>query len=357
MDRLVTSFIEMVKIDSESGDEAAFLSYLSDRFARELKATCILDDYGNLLVRVPGKETTVSQPILFGVHGDTVKPGRGIEPVIEAGVIRSAGETILGADDKAGIAELIEAAIIAERHPPLEIVVTREEELGVRGARHLDVTALKSRIGFVVDMDELDAVVVGGPTKMSLDVEITGRAAHAAMEPEKGISAVRVAAHAIVNLQEGRVAEGTTVNVGVVQGGEIRNGVPEKALVQLECRSLSHEVCLEQELRIRHVFETAAASHGAEVTIATELSYRASRVADDAPAVLAAAAAIQSVGLAPDVRTIVGGTDASILNAHGIETVVIGAGMHNEHSKDETIEIVSMETAVRILCHILEQSA
>ena len=141
------------------------------------------------------------------------------------------------------------------------------------------------------------------------------------------------------------------------RGGEIRNGVPEKALVQLECRSLSHEVCLEQELRIRHVFETAAASHGAEVTIATELSYRASRVADDAPAVLAAAAAIQSVGLTPDVRTIVGGTDASILNAHGIETVVIGAGMHNEHSRDETIEIVSMETAVRILCHILEQSA
>jgi len=357
MDRLVASFIEMVKIDSESGDEAAFLSYLSDRLARELGATCSLDDYGNLLARVPGKETAVSQPILFGVHSDTVKPGRGIEPVIEAGVIRSAGETVLGADDKAGIAELIEAVVIAERHPPLEIVVTREEELGARGARHLDIAALKSRIGFVVDMDALDAVVVGGPSKMSLDVEITGRAAHAAMEPEKGISAVRVAAHAIVNLREGRVAEGTTVNVGVVRGGEIRNGVPEKALVQLECRSLSHEVCLEQEQRIRHVFETAAASHAAEVTIATELSYRASRVANDAPAVLTAAAAIQSVGLAPDIRTIVGGTDASILNAHGIETVVIGAGMRNEHSKEETIEIVSMEIAVRIICHILEQSA
>ena len=357
MDRLVASFTEMVRIDSESGQEAAFLSYLSDRLIGELGAACSFDDHGNLIARVPGKGTIVSRPILFGAHGDTIKPGMGIEPVIEDGVIRSAGETILGADDKAGIAELIEAVLGAERHPPLEIVVTREDELGARGARHLEMTSLESRIGFVIDMDALDAVVIGGPSKMSIDVEVTGRAAHAAMEPEKGISAVRVAADAIVNLREGRVAEGTTVNVGVVRGGEIRNGVPEKALIQLECRSLSHEVCLEQERHIRHVFETAAASHGAEVSISTEFSYRASRVADDSPAVVAAAEAIRSVGLTPDVRMIVGGTDASILNAHGIETVVIGAGMRNEHSKDEEIEIASMETAVRILRHILEQFA
>ena len=357
MDRLVASFMEMVRIDSESGQEAAFLSYLSDRLTGELGATCSFDDHGNLIVCIPGKGTIVSRPILFGVHADTVKPGQGIEPAIEDGVIRSAGETVLGADDKAGIAELIEAVLGAERHPPLEIVVTREEELGARGARHLDMTPLESRIGFVIDMDALDAVVIGGPSKMSIDVEITGRAAHAAMEPEKGISAVRVAADAIVNLREGRVAEGTTVNVGVVRGGEIRNGVPEKALIQLECRSLSHEVCLEQERHIRHVFEAAAASYGAKVSISTELSYRASRVADDSLAVVVAAEAIRSVGLTPDVRMIVGGTDASILNAHGIETVVIGAGMRNEHSKDEEIEIASMETAVRILRHILEQLA
>ena len=356
MDRLVASFTEMVRIDSESGNEAAFLSYLSGRLTEELGATCSFDDYGNLIACVPGKRTAISRPTLFGVHADTVKPGQGIEPVIEDGVIRSAGETVLGADDKAGIAELIEAVLVADRHPPLEIVVTREEELGARGARNLDVTSLESRAGFVIDMDALDAVVVGGPSKMSIDVEITGRAAHAAMEPEKGISAVRVAAHAIVNLREGRVGEGTTVNVGVVRGGEIRNGVPEKAVIQLECRSLSHEACLEQEQHIRHVFDAAAAAHGAKVSVSTELSYRASRVPDDSTAVVAAVEAIRSVGLTPDVRMIVGGTDASILNAHGIETVVIGAGMRNEHSKDEEIEIASMETAVRILRHILEQS-
>lgn len=356
MSRLVDRFLEMVQIDSESGDERALLEHLKQLLSRELDADCLFDDYGNLVARVPGKDAIASRPILFGVHADTVKPGRGIEPVIEDDVIRSAGETVLGADDKAGIAELIEAVRTAQRHPPLEIVVTREEELGARGARHLDVASLESRVGFVVDMDALDVVAIGGPSKMSIDVDITGRAAHAAMEPEKGISAVRVAAHAIVNLPEGRIAEGTTVNIGMVRGGEIRNGVPEKALVQLECRSLSHEVCLEQERHIRHVFEAAAEAHGAQLTIRSELSYRASRVPDDSPAVLAAAAAIRSVGLTPDVRLIVGGTDASFLNAHGIETVVIGVGMRNEHSKDEEIEIASMETAVRILSHILEQS-
>jgi len=356
MDRVVASFVEMVQIDSESGDEAAFLSYLSERLARDLGADCTFDGYGNLIARVPGKRTRTDRPILFGVHGDTVKPGRGIRPTIEDGVIRSAGETILGADDKAGIAELVEAALTADRRPPLEIVVTREEELGARGARHLDVSSLQSRIGFIVDMDALDAVVIGGPSKMSIDVEITGRAAHAAIEPEKGISAVRVAAYAIVELEEGRVGEGTTVNVGVVRGGEIRNGVPEKALAQLECRSLSHEVCLEQERHIREVFQRAASSHGAVVSFSTELSYRASRVPDGSPAIALAAAAIESVGLTPDLRTIVGGTDASILNERGIETVVLGAGMRNEHSTNEEIDVASMERAVGILRHLLEHS-
>jgi len=357
MDRLVSSFCEMVRIDSESGNEARFLEYLANRLTDELDASCEFDAYGNLIARVPARESVVSQPILLGTHGDTVKPGVGIEPVIEDGVIRSAGETILGADDKAGIAEVIEGILTADRHPRLELVVTREEELGVRGAKQLDVDRLESRIGFVLDMDALDAIVIGGPSKMSIDVEITGRAAHAAMEPEKGISAVRVAARAITELDEGRIDEGTTVNVGVVRGGEIRNGVPEKAIVQLECRSLSHETCLAAEGRIRETFERAAAAYGAELSISTELSYRASRVPDGSPATTAAAAAVESVGLRPDVRTIVGGTDASILNAHGIETVVLGVGMRDEHSTREAIAIDAMQTAVRIIRHLLEQLA
>ena len=357
MERLVSSFCEMVRIDSESGNESRFLAVLAERLTDELGASCALDDYGNLIARVAARESSVSQPVLFGMHGDTVKPGVGIEPVIEHGVIRSAGETVLGADDKAGIAEVIEAVLTAQRHPPLELVITREEELGVRGAKHLDIASFESRIGFVLDMDALDAVVVGGPSKMSIDIEIVVRAAHAAMEPEKGISAVRVAAQAITELDEGRIEEGTTVNVGVVHGGEIRNGVPERAVIQMECRSLSHETCLAVERRIRDTFERVAAAFGAAVSISTELSYRASRVSEASPAIAAAVAAVESVGLTANVRTVVGGTDASILNAHGIETVVLGVGMRNEHSTSEEIEISSMRSAVRIIRHLLESFA
>jgi len=354
MDRLVASFAEMVRIDSESGNEKRFLTYLSERLANEVNATCTFDGYGNLIARVPAANSASVQPILFGVHGDTVKPGVDIEPVIHDGVIRSRNDTILGADDKAGIAELIEAVQTAERHPPLELVVTREEELGARGARHLDFTLINSQAGFVVDMDALNAVVIGGPSKMAIDVEITGRAAHAAMEPEKGISAVRVAARAIMDLDEGRIDDGTTVNVGIVRGGEIRNGVPARTIVELECRSLSHETCLKQGRHICDLFEKAAAEAGAAVSISTELSYRASHVPDDSPTIAAAVDALEASGLQPDVRTIVGGTDASILNNKGIQTVVLGAGMRNEHSTNEEIDISSMHTAVQVLRHILE---
>jgi tripeptide aminopeptidase len=357
MSRLIDTFLEMVRIDSESGDETAFLEHLERVFSRELDADCRFDDYGNLVAKVPPVASDVTAPVLFGVHGDTVRPGRGIEPVIEDGVIRSRGETVLGADDKAGIAEVVEAIRTAARRPPIDLVVTREEELGTRGARHLDTGLLRAEIGFVVDMDALNAVVIGGPSKMSIDVEIIGRAAHAGMEPEKGISAVRVAAAAVTILEEGWIDPQTTVNVGRFRGGEIRNGVPERAFVELECRSLCHESCLRQEKLIRRVFETAAAVQGARVEITSELSYRASNVPEGARTVRLASAAIRACGLEPEVRMISGGTDASTYNANGIETVVLGAGMKNEHTTDEEISLAAMETAVRILRHLIEALA
>ena len=353
MTRLVNMFCEMVRISSESGHEAEFLAYLEEFFTRECNASCTSDDYGNLIAKLPRKNTASREPVLFGVHSDTVRPGQGIEPVVEDGVIRSKGETILGADDKAGIAELVEAIRTADRYPPLEIVVTREEELGLQGARHLDIDLLSAKFGFVIDMDALDAVVVGGPSKMAIDATFTGKAAHAGMEPEKGISAVRAASHAVVLLKEGRIDPDTTVNVGTFQGGEIRNGVPEIACLKSECRSLSHERCLQQCKIIQQVFETAAHIAGARVEVCMDLSYKASRLSEDAMPVQIAKKAMASVGITPHVRVIGGGTDASFYNAQGIQTVVIGAGMREEHSKDEHIYVKDMETATATIREIL----
>ena len=156
----VDRFCEMVRIDSESGNEKRFISYLREVFEGELEASCELDSYGNLICKVPAKGSS-ADPLLLAAHADTVKPGQGIEPVIEGDVIRSAGNTILGADDKAGIVEILEAVRTATKHPPLEIVITREEEIGLVGAKNLDYTKITAKRGLLLDSDVLDVVVIG----------------------------------------------------------------------------------------------------------------------------------------------------------------------------------------------------
>lgn len=349
---IVQLFCDLVRIDSESGEEEQFISYLEELFQEELGAECVRDRYGNLIARVPGRDSQ-TESLLLAAHADTVKPGKGIEPVVEDGTIRSQGETILGADDKAGIAEIIMAIRTAERHPPLEIVITRSEEIGLLGAKNLDYSLISAKRGFVLDSDKLEVVIIGGPSHFSLDIEITGRAAHAGMEPEKGISAIRAAALAITKIPEGRLDEETTANVGIIHGGEIRNGIPEKATIQAECRSLDHEKAVHQAELMRRAFEEAAQEIGAKAEIELDLEYKASRISEYSPTVGLAIRALKAVGLQPEAKVITGGTDASIFNAQGIESVVLGVGVQREHSKEEQIAVADMEKAVQIIQHLL----
>ena len=151
--RMVAQFVEMVQVDSESGDEARFMDWLKPRL-EELGATAGLDHYGNLIATLPAKGSSGS-PILLSCHGDTVKPGKGIRPVLNDGVIRSAGDTILGADDKAGIAEMIEALRVAPVRPPIEIAISRQEEVGLLGVKQLDFSRLTATRGFLLDNDTI----------------------------------------------------------------------------------------------------------------------------------------------------------------------------------------------------------
>ena len=354
---LVTTFCKMVRIDSESGKEGPFIEYLRDLFTRELGTDCTLDSYGNLIARVPSIGTDKSEAILLAAHADTVKPGRGIEPIVEDGMIHSAGETILGADDKAGIAEIFEAVRTTQRRPPVEIVITRGEEIGLLGAKHLDLSLITAKTGFIVDGEEPNTIIIGGPSHVSLDIEITGRAAHAGMEPEKGISAIRVAAKAISGMPEGRIDEETTANVGTIHGGLIRNGIPDKVTIQAECRSLNHDKCMRQADTMRRAFEDAAQEMGATIDIKVDLEYKASRVSEDAPAVKLAKNAIRTAGLTPKTEVITGGTDALILAGRGIDAVVLGYGGEAAHAIKERINISTMEQVVEIIRQILYTSA
>ncbi|MFO8070869.1 MAG: M20/M25/M40 family metallo-hydrolase [Polyangia bacterium] len=350
-ERMIDQFMEMVRIDSESGEEAEMMAYLK-RAIPELGGEAELDDYGNLVARFPAKDAEGAEPILLSCHADTVKPGKGIEPVLEKGVISSKGDTILGADDKAGIAEALEALRVAEVRPPIEMAISRQEEVGLLGVKNLDFSKLTARRGFLLDNDTLETIVIGGPSYFAIDVEISGKSAHAGIEPEKGINAIVAAAKAIAALRLGRLDEQTTANVGIIEGGMIRNGVPDACSFKAECRSADHDkgVALAEEMEKKIRREVEAVGAGVEVNV--DNLCRAVRIPDDAWSVGIAKQALRKIGIEAETVFITGFTDASIYNNEGIEMAVVGMGAQNEHATNERVAIADMEKAVEMLVEI-----
>jgi tripeptide aminopeptidase len=355
-ERMVEQFMEMVRIDSESGNEARMMEYLLAKLTG-LGGRAALDDYGNLLAEFPEKGCSGKQPVLLSCHADTVKPGVGIEPVLKDGLIRSASDTILGADDKAGIAEVLEAIRIAEIHPPIEFAVSRQEEVGLLGVKKMDFSRITARRGFLLDNDSLDTIVVGGPSYFAIDVAITGKSAHAGMEPEKGINAIQAAAKAIAALELGRLDGGTTANVGVIEGGLIRNGVPDKASFLAECRSSDHEKGVALAAKMERIIRERVEAVGAKASIEVDNLCEAVTIPDDAPSVKIAQAAYRTVGIEAKPILITGFTDASIYNNRGIEMAVVGVGARNEHSTDECIAVADMQKALKALVEMLRLCA
>ncbi|MDD8012653.1 MAG: M20/M25/M40 family metallo-hydrolase [Acidobacteriota bacterium] len=354
--RMIDQFMKMVQIGSESGNEAEFIEYLMEEFSR-IGADARKDAYGNLVAKLPAKNSRSREAILLSCHADTVKPGIGIKPKLVKGVIRSAGETILGADDKAGIAEMLEALRTAKVRPPVEVAISRQEEVGLHGVKNMDFRLLHARRGFLLDNDTLDTIVIGGPSYFAIDVDVKGRSAHAGMEPEKGINAIAAAAKAIAALRLGRLDHETTANVGVIQGGIIRNGVPAAASFLAECRSLTHKKALALANEMERIIKREVKAAGASVVIKTDNLCKAVQIAPDAWTVVTAQKALKTVGIKARTTFITGFTDASIYNNHGIEMAVVGIGARNEHSTEEHIHIADMEKALAMLIEILRLSA
>jgi tripeptide aminopeptidase len=355
-ERMIKQFMKMAAMDSESGDEARFIDYLLAEF-KKLGADACKDAYGNLVAKFAAKNSAANEAILLSCHADTVMPGRGIRPKIENGVIRSQGDTILGADDKAGIAEMLEALRKAKIRPPVEVAISRQEEVGLLGIKNLDFSLLSAKRGFLLDNDTLDTIVIGGPSYFALDVDVKGRSAHAGMEPEKGINAIAAAAKAIAAMRLGRLDHETTANVGVIHGGIIRNGVPDAVRFLAECRSLQHDKALALAAELENVIRREVAAAGAQVEIKTNNLCRAVRIPADAWTVVTAQKALATVGIQAKTTLITGFTDASIYNNHGIEMAVVGIGARDEHSTTEHIHIADMEKAVAMLIEILRLSA
>jgi len=357
-DRLLATFLELVAVDSPTGHEGEIGTVLEARYA-ELGCTTTKDDIGNVVAVFPG---TRPGTILVSTHMDTAGTDRGIVPVIgDDGVIRTDGATILGADDKSGLAGCLELIRLLRAHPEwsyptIEFVSTVGEELGLVGSRHLDVSRLDATHGFVLDTaGVMGSVTYWSPTSVYLTITFHGRKAHAGVEPEKGISAVQVAAEAIASMRLGRIDEETVANIGTVQGGEARNIIPDTVVLQGMARSHDQDKLDRQLTTMRRACQRAADARAASVDFVAEEIYQTYRIAEDARPYREAANAIRSLGLEVSPRKSGGGTDGNYFNAKGIPCVALPTGMVDEHATSEHIAIDDLVLACQVLVAIVTQ--
>lgn len=366
-ERLRALFLELVRIDSLSRREGRIAARLAAEL-RELGAEVEFDgagaavggEVGNLIAHVPG--AAAGEPLLLCAHMDTVEPGTGVVPIVEGDVVRTDGTTVLGGDDKSGIAIVCECVrVCRERglpHPPLEVVFTICEEVGLLGARHLAVDRVRARRGLVFDSDAAGFVFTRAPGSNRVEVVVRGRAAHAGLAPEQGVSAIRVAAEAIAAMRLGRLDAETTANLGLIHGGRAINIVPDEVRVQGEARSHDPERLAAQCAHMRACFEEAAARHpGATVEVQVTPLYEPMHVADEAPIMRLLTAAAARVGRTITAAGTGGGCDANILNRRGFEVVNLGTGMQEIHSTREWLRCSDMVAAAEVTLALLTLAA
>lgn len=363
-DRLVHEFLEIVRVDSLTLKERAMADFLKGKLG-ELGLSVEEDragephggEAGNVIGVLEG--TAEKEPVMLLAHMDRVTPGIGIKPVIENGVIKSDGTTILGSDDGAGIAIILEALrVIKEKNIPhgrIEVVFTIAEEGGLLGAKGLDTGKLAAKRGLVFDSNGAPGTVINqAPAQDEIVAKVHGKAAHAGVFPEKGINAIVVASKAISRMKIGRLDEETTANIGIIEGGKATNIVPDLVLVRGEARSLQEKKLVKATRAICDEFNRAAAEEKARVELEVSRMYSAYHITEDDPWFKVVLRAIKAAGLTPNVKSTGGGSDANILNAKGIKTLNLGIGNEEVHTVNEYIRVEDMVKAAELAVKILE---
>lgn len=365
-DRMVKEFIKMVKVSSLSLKEGKFASLLAEKL-KELDFLVYIDnagelaggDTGNVLGRLKG--TLDTQPILLCAHMDTVVPGENINPIISDDIIYSDGTTILGGDDKAGIAAILEAVrYIKENNIPhgdIEVAFTIAEEGGLLGAKNLDYSWLRSKFAFVLDSSgAVGSVIVQAPAQIKTFSVIKGKAAHAGLAPEKGISAIQVAARAIDKMKLQRIDKETTANIGRINGGGATNIVCDKIEMDMEARSLVRSKAEAQAKHMLECIDNACREFGAEHKTTQQLSYPEFNIPKDAELIKLVDSAIKRIGLETHLESTGGGSDTNIMSGKDMHAVTLGIGMSNAHTTSEYIAISDMEKTAKLVASLIQEA-
>lgn len=367
MSRVLDTFLDLVAIDSPSGEEASCGRYVAAALTGAGMTVTFDDsaartgsDSGNLVARLEG--TTGGRRIALSAHLDTVQPGRGITPVIEGGVIRPSGDTILGGDDKSGVASIIEAVRrvteSAAAHAGIVVVMTTGEELGLRGAKQLDPAVFEG-VGLAVVLDADGApggIVIGAPTHHTFVAEFAGRASHAGVEPEAGTSAIEMAAAAIAGMRLGRLDDHTTANIGTIEGGVATNVVAGSCRVTGECRSLDRARVDEVRAEMDRLMHAAAEGAGGSVTVEWTKEYDGFLFSADDPLVALVETACRDAGVEPRTFLTGGGSDGNIFTGFGVPTLVLSSGMTDVHSTRESLKVADLERLADVVEALLKRA-
>lgn len=362
--RLVSAFTELVQTSSPTFNEKTLVERLSVRL-RQLSCVVTIDkagqvfggNSGNLIARLLGDSR--KQAVMFAAHLDTVEPGTGIKPQIRDGIIYSDGTTVLGADDKAGVAAIVEMLKVIDEdkipHGDIEVVLTVAEEKGLLGAKNLDLSSLRTRTGYVLDSNgTVGKIVVKAPSQNTIRAAFKGRSAHAGACPEQGINAIQAASIAIAGMKLGRLDGETTANIGVIKGGRAGNIVPEETMVTGEARSRDKEKLQKVTDEMIGCFKAGAEEAGAEVVVEVIREYDSFVLTENDEVVETVIAAMRRSGLEPELVSSGGGSDTNVFNQKGIRSVNLSIGAEDVHTTREHIAIDELEKLAKLLVEIVK---
>src|SRR5438270_2385630 len=371
-ERIKNLLLEFVQIDSHSRKERDIAERIK-KYCEEMGAEVEDDEAGskvggnsgNVIARFRGTIPN-AEPIMMSAHMDTVVPGEGVKPIVEGDIIRTDGSTVLGGDDKSGCAVVIETIRCLQEqlipHAPIDAVFSICEEVGLLGAKYLDMSKVRARYGLVFDSDDPGFLFTKGPSANHFEFKIYGLESHAGVAPEQGISAIKIAAEAIASMKLGRIDEETTANIGVIQGGEATNIITNFVTLKGEARSLDDAKLEEQTRHMIRCLEDAASKY--EVTVEgvttrgrveSEVTreYSAMDVPDDSRVVQLVKQAASRMGLQVETMSSGGGCDANIFNKRGIECANLGTGMRAIHTVKEWLDVKDMYAAAEMTLEIM----
>ena len=366
--RLIDEFIELVTTDSETGDERVICDLLKEKLTNlgfdvkeDRSSEKTGHGAGNIVATLGGTLEDVPK-IYFTCHMDTVAPGKGIRPVIKDGYIQSDGTTILGSDDKAGLAALMEGIRLMKEqkipHGKIQFIITAGEESGLIGSRHLDLSLVDADFGFALDSNgPVGEIITSAPSQVKIIATIYGKAAHAGVNPEDGISAIQVASRAISKMRLGRIDSETTANIGSFHGGTASNVVPEKVEIIAEARSRNEIKLKAQVKHMVQAFKEAADELGARAEVETNVLYPSFKFTEKDLVVQKAMAAVERVGRKPKLDVSGGGSDANVIAGYNIPTVNLGIGYENIHTTSERMPVEELIKAAELVVALVEECA